>query len=123
MPQIHLITGNDRRRTWTREEKDAILAEAFAPGVCIREMSRRLGISTSLLYTWRKELWKPAPVGFSQVVAVPPNSESQGSLPPDNGEPVDEACIEIICERVTIRIPVGTSPELARIIVSTLVVK
>ena len=100
-----------------QEEKQAILAQAFAPRTRVREMSRRMGISTGLLYTWRKELWKPQPMGFSQLVT---NSESVAT-PPEAmpGEP----CIELICGDTTIRIPASISPELASAIIAAMVTR
>lgn len=55
MTQRIVITGPERRRHWTAEEKLAILVEAFAPNVSPIEVARRHGISTGLLYTWRKK--------------------------------------------------------------------
>ena len=62
MPQIDIITGERRRRIWTVEEKQAVLAAAFAPGVAVREAARRIGVTTGQIYTWRKELMNPSPL-------------------------------------------------------------
>jgi transposase len=73
MPQIDVITGEARHRRWSLEEKQSILAAAFAPGAVVREVARRVNITTGLLYTWRKQLMKKSQGGrdgFSQVVAV-----------------------------------------------------
>jgi len=50
-----LITGTERRRTFTDQEKRAIVAEAFAAGASPTDVARRLEIGTGLLYTWRKK--------------------------------------------------------------------
>ncbi len=47
------MTG--RRRTWTLEEKLALVAEMERSGN-IAALSRERDVSTSLLYTWRREL-------------------------------------------------------------------
>lgn len=47
------MTG--RRRTWTLEEKLALVAEMERSGN-IAAFSRERDVSTSLLYTWRREL-------------------------------------------------------------------
>lgn len=44
-----------RRRIWTLEEKLALVAEMERCGN-IAALSRERGVSTSLLYTWRREL-------------------------------------------------------------------
>lgn len=49
-----LLTG-ERRRTWTEDQKLAILGEAFAPGAVVAEVARRYEMSTGLIYTWRRE--------------------------------------------------------------------
>lgn len=35
-------------------EKEAILAEAFAPGASVAEVARRLGVNTNLVFGWRR---------------------------------------------------------------------
>jgi len=46
MPQVDIISGERRRRIWTVEEKQAVLAAAFAPGMVVREAARRIGATT-----------------------------------------------------------------------------
>ena len=55
MSQITLLTG-ERRRTWTDEQKLAILDEAFGGGAVVADVARRHEISTGLLYTWRRNV-------------------------------------------------------------------
>lgn len=56
MGQITVMRGPERRRRWSDEERYQILAEAFAPGVCVADVARRRDVSTSLIYTWRRKL-------------------------------------------------------------------
>lgn len=56
MGQITVMTGPERRRRWRDEERFQILTEAFAPGVCVADVARRWDVSTSLIYTWRRNL-------------------------------------------------------------------
>jgi transposase len=71
MMEVEVITGAGRRRQWTREQKEALLRAAFAPGAVVNVVARQNDISTGLLYSWRKKLWKGRPaLGFSQVVPV-----------------------------------------------------
>ncbi len=55
MSQMTLLTG-ERRRTWSVDQKLAILGEAFAPGAVVAEVARRYEMSTGLIYTWRREV-------------------------------------------------------------------
>jgi transposase len=55
MGQVTVIAGNERRRRWTDEERISILIEAFSPGTCVADVARRRDVSTSLIYTWRRQ--------------------------------------------------------------------
>lgn len=44
------------RRRWSDEEKLEILAEVFRPGVRVCDVIARREVSSSLIYTWRKQL-------------------------------------------------------------------
>ena len=55
MSQMVVITGPERRRRWSADQKDAVLAAADVPGVVVSEVARRADICTSLIYRWRKE--------------------------------------------------------------------
>jgi transposase len=42
--------GEDcRRRKWSADQKQRIIAESFAPGV-----ARRYGLNVNMLFTWRR---------------------------------------------------------------------
>jgi transposase len=50
-----ILSGPERRRRWSWEEKAGIVSEVMRPGAKVTEIARRHGISRSLLYTWRRE--------------------------------------------------------------------
>jgi transposase-like protein len=54
--RIEVITGRERRRRWTAEQKREIAAESLQPGVSPVMVARKHGISSGLLYTWRQRL-------------------------------------------------------------------
>ncbi|HKM69336.1 MAG TPA: transposase [Stellaceae bacterium] len=54
--RIELITGRERRRRWTAEQKREIAAESLQQGVSPVMVARKHGISSGLLYTWRQQL-------------------------------------------------------------------
>ena len=43
------------RRNWSDAEKLEILADAFRPGVRVRDVLQRRDLSSGLVYTWRKQ--------------------------------------------------------------------
>lgn len=56
MGQMTVISGPERRRRWSEEDRLRILSEAFAPGACVAQVCRRHDISSALIYTWRNKL-------------------------------------------------------------------
>ena len=56
MPRLEVITSVERRRRWSREEKERLVAESFEPGVTVSEVARAAGIHVSQLFRWRKQL-------------------------------------------------------------------
>lgn len=93
-PRIEVITRNDRRRTWTPEQKREIVAESLGPGLTPTEVARKHAISSGQLYTWRQQvlggqmtLLSHAPPDFAQVEMTP--APQRPDAPADkNGPPV-----------------------------------
>ena len=54
--RIEVITRGERRRRWSLEEKQAIVAESLAPNASLTAVARRHEIGTGLLYAWRHQL-------------------------------------------------------------------
>jgi NAD(P)-dependent dehydrogenase (short-subunit alcohol dehydrogenase family) len=54
-----VITSVQRRRRWSREEKERIVAASLEPGVVLSEVARREGIHSSQLFRWRRQLCRP----------------------------------------------------------------
>ena len=84
---LTLAPRTERRRSWHPQQKMAIVQASCAPGAGPTEVARRYGISTGLLYTWRKQLLTAATDGFirCEVVAEP----TAVVLPaPDMGSPL-----------------------------------
>ena len=52
---VEIITGRERRRRWSLQDKLRLVAEASEPGAMIRAVAARHGVSESLLFTWRRQ--------------------------------------------------------------------
>ena len=52
--QVEVITSVQRRRRWSRAEKERIIAAALEPGAVASEVARAAGIHTSRLFRWRQ---------------------------------------------------------------------
>jgi transposase len=70
LQRIEVITGVERRRAWSREEKRAILTESFEDGVVISEVARRYGLRPQQLFTWRNEFRKRGLARFQSSCAT-----------------------------------------------------
>lgn len=55
-PRVELITRSERRRRWSIEQKQEIVAESLCSDTTPAEVARKHAISSGLLYTWRQQL-------------------------------------------------------------------
>lgn len=129
LTRIEMITGVERRRTWSREEKRAILTESFEVGVVISEVARRYGLRPQQLFTWRNEFRKRGlarfqsscatiePPAFAPVMIARSGEEAEAEIEPPapvaaptatsvlSGQaPLGVAAIEIVLGAATIRL-------------------
>ena len=76
---VEIITSVQRRRRWSRAEKERIVAAALEPGASASEVARAAGIHTSQLFRWRQQLCErvQVPVAFNPVaIAAEPTPVS-----------------------------------------------
>jgi transposase len=52
--RVEIITGRERRRRWSEDERRQLTAAAFAPGAVVAHVARCHGVAESCLYAWRK---------------------------------------------------------------------
>ncbi len=51
-----ILTGVERRRRWSREDKLKILSEVGVEGASVSDVARRHDVTRQHLYQWRREL-------------------------------------------------------------------
>ena len=73
-----VLSGPERRRRWSTEEKLRILAQSVAPGSSVMLVCRTHGISSGQLYTWRRQFRTGELTGFAPITVAP----SIGQLEP-----------------------------------------
>jgi transposase len=89
MSRMTVITGEERRRRWSDEDRNRILAAIAEPGAVIAEVARRADVCTSLVYKWRREARRLVnPSGFARVVVEDAASAAATSLPDEIGPAV-----------------------------------
>ncbi|MGH0247946.1 transposase, partial [Sinorhizobium meliloti] len=67
---VEVITSVERRRRWSREEKERLVAATLEPGARVSEIARSAGIHVSQLFRWRKELCQISTPSVPQLVPV-----------------------------------------------------
>ncbi len=91
--RVEVVGRVSGRRNWSTEEKLDILADAFRPGVRVRDVLQRRDLSSGLVYTWHKQARlgllggvAPALPAFAEVrvteiaVPAPPSATSETGL-------------------------------------------
>src|SRR5579863_10480017 len=102
MARVEVITGPERRRRWSEEQKRAIVDESLAPGASVREVARRADVCRGQIYRWRQELRTVAD-GFAQVLLAPPEMTAGAAA---EGAAGGEPAIEVeFAGKVRVRIP------------------
>src|SRR5688500_11447269 len=77
--RAEILTGPERRRRWSAEEKARIVAETMAPGRRVADVARCHGVSRGLLYTWRRQTCAAALPDLVPIVME--MAAGPGSLP------------------------------------------
>jgi transposase len=54
--QVEVITSVERRRRWSRAEKEQLVTASLEPGAVVSALARAAGLHPSQLYKWRRQL-------------------------------------------------------------------
>jgi transposase len=54
--RVEIITGCERRRRYTAEEKVRLVEQTMQPGMTVSAVARLHGVSPSLLFQWRRRM-------------------------------------------------------------------
>ena len=116
MARVEVITGPERRRRWTDEQKRAIVAASLEPGAVVADVARRAEVGADQIYRWRQQFDRSD--GFAQVLIAPPEVPSAKAAN-------DAACTEPVIEvefvgKARVRIPGSVSAQLAAWIIKAL---
>ena len=122
---IEVITSVQRRRRWSRAEKERIVAAAIEPGAVASEVARAAGIHTSQLFRWRQELCRSsqralesAPMFSAVTVAAEPAAMPTLPLPPPSAA---SSVVEIeFASGARMRISGAVDPSIASAMIAAL---
>jgi len=112
----------ERRRNWSTEDKLRIVRETLEPGAVAKAVADRHGISTGLLFTWRKEMLAAAMSGFMPVEVVSEVPKLEASLAARGPAPAEgPGTIEVtLPSRATVRISGPVDAALLRAVLAEL---
>ena len=109
---MEIITGVERRRRWSVEEKLRIVAETEQPGSGIADIARRYEISRGLLWNWRSQVRRgvlrpEAPPVFLpvQTIREPANGDGMGHVEASSIRSAEQ----VTGGKIEITLPDGTS--------------
>ena len=109
LPSVHMrapevlgevLSGPERKRRWSTEEKLKILAQSVAPGSSPSLTCRLHRISSGQLYTWRRQFREGELTGFIPVAIAP----EPPSLPPPDPP---QAAPEPASGTIEVELPTG----------------
>ena len=107
MSQITVISGIERRRRWTEQQKQELVAAVSAPGANVAEIARRADLRPNQIYKWRRQMDEAAQ-GFAEVRVQHDPVPAMGST------------IVVEFDRAVVRIPAGASPGLVSAVLRSL---
>jgi transposase len=53
---VEIITGRERRRHWSIEQKLKVVGETHEPGARVSDVAARHGVCESLVFSWRRQV-------------------------------------------------------------------
>ena len=119
MARVEVISGVERRRRWSADQKRAIVAAAFSPGAVVNEVARRADVNSGQIYRWRDELCGSSG-GFSRDVSGFAQVVVSAGAPAITTAP-DPTIEVMVGNGGQVRMPASVSPDLASAIVRALV--
>jgi len=115
--RIEVFTGAGRRRTWSADQKAALVSESFVEGASVCDVARRHGLTPQQLFTWRRQARQEAEARAEAVAPplfVPAIMEAPSSALPAKRQrravrpEIDAApTIELEVDGVTVRVGRG----------------
>ena len=87
--RMEIVTGKERRRRWSDEEKARLVAETLVPGAIVAHVARRHGVAESCLYAWRQQAGAfAAPMSMATLIPVVTGAVPAEPEPPQGMAPV-----------------------------------
>lgn len=120
MDRITVISGPERRRAWSTEQKEALVLASCAPGAVIADIARAADVHPSLIHRWRRELTQRVepPRSGASFVPVVMKADASADLPSERQGL--RVAAEIETRGAVIRFGDEARPELVRAVLGSL---
>lgn len=125
--RIEVFTGAGRRRSWSPDEKAAIVAESYAGADTVCGVARRHGLTSQQLFTWRRLARDQGRPGEEIALFVPAVLEPRvpTEAAPSGGKPKRRARrraagIELEIGGVAVRVEADASPKAIAAVIKAL---
>jgi transposase len=119
--RVEVITGQERRRRWSPDDKARITAESLEPGVNVSAVARHYGVSIGLLHYWRKCV-REGVARTMRFVAVKVADDASVAAPSAPGTAAwaerPRSCIEIELGGACIRVNGAVDAEALRVVMT-----
>jgi len=100
---IEVITRVERRRRWSREEKQRLVAESARPDRTVSQVARAHGVAPNLLFTWRRQFLASA----VEMAGASPSFVPVRLTAEDPASVEAQAVSSAVTTRLEIRLPSG----------------
>jgi transposase len=128
--RIEVLTGPERRRQWSTEDKERIVAESYSGADSVSRIARRHGLLPQQLFTWRREVSRSATAPAFAAVALAPVAQAKARQPAlptkrrgsESGKrkTASEVAVEITAGGITVRVRRGADSSMVGAIVRAL---
>jgi transposase len=122
--RIEVFTGAGRRRSWSGEEKAAIIAESYCAGETVCAVARRHGLTPQQLFAWRRLARRSGsvlPTMFVPAVVETVQREPRAPTPPRRARRRSKADgIELEIAGVEVRVGADAKPRAIEAVIRAL---
>ncbi len=122
--RIEVFTGAGRRRSWSREEKAAIIVESYGAGETVCAVARRHGLTPQQLFAWRRLARRSGsvlPTMFVPAVVERVQPEPRAPMPPRRARRRSKADgIELEIAGVEVRVGADAKPRAIEAVIRAL---
>lgn len=98
---IEIVTGRERRRRWSVEEKLRLVAATYEPGACVKQVATSNDLYPGLLFSWRRQVREGTLALAAMPMFLPVRADAVAAPPPTpmvSDRPVSRATGEIEVE-------------------------